>query len=612
MKTVKYIFLIGFIIFASCQEESTADKEEISETEKTSEHLPFNRYELKDLSDFMTDGSNWIIGTSVSSDFQKPWDLHFENGNGTLINNVKDQGLRDQDNAAHGSHLFTTLEHGDIEIEFEVLLPKEANSGFYFQSRYELQLRDTAEDEDVSSDDLGGIYAQWKTDEEKETIGGSAPVLNAARSAGLWQRFKVLFRAPTFDATGKKISNAKFDHVYLNGYLIQNDVEVSGPTIGALYTDEVAMAPLMIQGDHGPIAIRNIDYKVYSNDRVTLSNLNYKVYEGKFDYIPDFATLEVIKEGQASNFDDLSKLAGMNDGYCIIFEGDIEVPKDGQYLFETGIDDGGNTYIDDELVIHNQGDPGFGIERGMIELTKGTHKLKQSFYQEVWGAYIKMSIEGPGIEKAEFPLREKAQSATATNPDTDYIVTVGDEPEIIRGFVDHYGQKKTHILSIGTPQGIHYSYDTRNNKLVNLWKGEFADVSRMWKNRGAEQRLDPVSAELSIKDMSDSNCKPLGYTLGSDGLPTFRYTCDGKNFTDKVTPTSGKKSATRVVTVDNGNYQYEIASAHSIIELSDGWYSVSNEYFVRPNNEDANWKVSDDKIVATITPSSELSYAIFW
>ena len=368
----------------------------------------------------------------------------------------------------------------------------------------------------------------------------------------------------------------------------------------------------MIQGDHGPVAIRNVDYKIYADHKVTLSNLTYKVYEGKFDYIPDFSTLEVIKEGTATNFDDLRKLAGMNDGYCMIFEGDIAIPKDGQYLFETGIDDGGNTYIDGALVIHNQGDPGYGIERGLVTLTKGTHKLKQSFYQEVWGANIKMSIEGPGIEKAEFPLREKTQSVANTNTNSGYVIKVGDEPELIRGFVDHYDQKKTHILSVGTPQGIHYSYDTRNNDLINLWKGEFADVTRMWKNRGAEQRLDPVSAELPINDMTDSNCKPLGYTLGSDGLPTFRYTCGDINFTDKVAPKSSQKSASRIVTVDNGNYKYEVASGESIIELSDGWYSIGNEYFIRSNKANANWKVENEKIVATITPSSELSYEIFW
>ena len=612
MRFIKYIFFIALIFLISCQEESATTPEEKNDIEKIADHLPFTRYELTDLSNFKSEGTNWVIGSAVTSDFQKPWDLSFESGSGILVNNVKDQGVRDQDNAADGAHLFSNIEHGDIEIEFEVLLPKESNSGVYFQGRYELQLRDTAEDEQLSSDDLGGVYAQWKNADQKETIGGSAPILNAARSAGLWQKFKVLFRAPRFDAQGNKTANAKFDHIYLNDYLIQKNVEVTGPTIGSPHADEVALAPFMIQGDHGPIAIRNIDYKTYTNESVKLSNLTYKVFKGKFDYIPDFSTLEVIKEGAAENFDDLESLAGMNDGFCMVFEGDIQVPRDGQYLFETGIDDGGNTYIDGQLIVHNQGDPGYGTERGVVELTKGTHKLKQSYYEEVWGARINMKIEGPGMEKAEFPMRDQPQATTDWPVQSDFVLEVGDEPELIRGFADHYGQKKTHILSVGTPQGIHYSYDTRNNELINLWKGEFADVTRMWNGRGAEQRLDPVAAELSITDMSDSNCKPNGYTIGSDGLPTFRYTCDNMNITDKVSPTEGKKSASRVISVDKGSYQYEVASGDGIKELSDGWYSIDNQYFVRSNNADANWKVSDDKIVATIAPSSELSYEIYW
>lgn len=612
MKFIKSIFFIALIFLISCQEEKTTTLEEKSDIKKIAANLPFTRYVLADLGQFKTEGTNWVTGSTVTSDFQKPWDLSFESGSGILINNVKDKGVRDKDGAADGAHLFTNIEHGDMEIEFEVLVPKESNSGVYFQGRYEIQLRDTAEDEDVSADDIGGVYAQWKNADKKETIGGSAPILNAARSAGLWQTFKVLFRAPRFDAQGKKIANAKFDHIYLNGYLIQKDVEVTGPTIGSPHADEVPLAPLMIQGDHGPIAIRNIDYKTYTQESISLSNLTYKVYKGKFDYIPDFSTLEVVKEGVAENFDNLESLADMNDGFCLVFEGDIQVPLDGQYLIETGIDDGGNTYIDGQLIVHNQGDPGYGIERGIVELTKGVHRIKQSYYEEVWGASINMKIEGPGMEKAEFPKREQEQVSSDWPVKSEYILEVGDEPELIRGFADHYGQKKTHILSVGTPQGIHYSYDTRNNELINLWKGEFADVTRMWKGRGAEQRLDPVAAELSITDMRNSNCKPNGYTIGSDGLPTFRYTCDDKNITDKVSPTEGKKSASRVISVDKGSYQYEVASGDSIKKLSKGWYSVGNQYFVRPNSADVKWKVSDDKIVATITPSSELSYEIFW
>jgi hypothetical protein len=35
-------------------------------------------------------------------------------------------------------------------------------------------------------------------------------------------------------------------------------VEVSGPTRAAAFDDERAAGPLMLQGDHGPVAYRNL------------------------------------------------------------------------------------------------------------------------------------------------------------------------------------------------------------------------------------------------------------------------------------------------------------------------------------------------------------------
>ena len=64
--------------------------------------------------------------------------------------------------------------------------------------------------------------------------------------------------APRFDASGKKIANAKFLRVVYNGVLIQENVEVDEPTISAQGTPEAPLGPLMLQGDHGPVAFRNI------------------------------------------------------------------------------------------------------------------------------------------------------------------------------------------------------------------------------------------------------------------------------------------------------------------------------------------------------------------
>ena len=69
------------------------------------------------------------------------------------------------------------------------------------------------------------------------------------------------FRAPRFDKDGKKTANAVFVKVVHNGKIIHENVEVTGPTRSAAFRDEKPLGPLMLQGDHGPVAYRNIRLK---------------------------------------------------------------------------------------------------------------------------------------------------------------------------------------------------------------------------------------------------------------------------------------------------------------------------------------------------------------
>lgn len=55
-----------------------------------------------------------------------------------------------------------------------------------------------------------------------------------------------------------KIANAKFIKVVHNGTVVHENVEVTGPTRAAAYADEKPTGPLMLQGDHGPVAYRNV------------------------------------------------------------------------------------------------------------------------------------------------------------------------------------------------------------------------------------------------------------------------------------------------------------------------------------------------------------------
>lgn len=157
------------------------------------------------------------------------------------------------------TNLLTEQKFGDIELYLEYMIAKGSNSGVYLQGHYEVQIFDSWDStEPMTTSDGGAIYHRWINN---QGIGGSAPSRNASRRPGEWQSFHIWFRAPRFDAAGKKIENARFIRVLHNGLSIQNNVEVEGLTRAAMETPEAATGPLMLQGDHGPVAFRNIYWR---------------------------------------------------------------------------------------------------------------------------------------------------------------------------------------------------------------------------------------------------------------------------------------------------------------------------------------------------------------
>ena len=91
------------------------------------------------------------------------------------------------------------------------------------------------------------------------------PLVNATKAPGEWQRLDIKFRAPRFDADGLKTENARFISVHLNGQLVQQDVEVTGPTRAHPLKEESTTGPIAIQGNHGPIAMRSFIVKLVNN-----------------------------------------------------------------------------------------------------------------------------------------------------------------------------------------------------------------------------------------------------------------------------------------------------------------------------------------------------------
>lgn len=207
----------------------------------------------KDLSTWRADTAGWTIVGDVEMDPADNRRLAAKPGTGVLVNGK----------TGRTRNLLSKHQHGDVQAHVEFMVPAGSNSGVYFQGRYEIQILDSWGVKTAKYGDCGGVYRRSGSGPEHE---GYPPRVNASRPPGQWQTFDVVFRAPRFDGKGKKIANARFVKVVHNGKVVHQNVEVTGPTVAATFQDEKPLGPLMLQGDHGPVAYRNVRLRPIGTD----------------------------------------------------------------------------------------------------------------------------------------------------------------------------------------------------------------------------------------------------------------------------------------------------------------------------------------------------------
>src|SRR5437762_2460065 len=204
----------------------------------------------KDLSGWRKPTGDWMVAKAVSLDPTNAEKFVIAPGEGIMVNGEK----------GRAKDFVTEKEFGDAEVHVEFCIPKHSNSGVYLMGRYEIQIYDSygVEKDKYPGIECGGIYGRWINGQNVE---GHSPRANASKPPGEWQSFDITFRAPRFDADGKKIANAKVVKVVHNGQVIHENVELAGPTRSALSEVEKPTGPILLQGNHGPVAFRNLRVK---------------------------------------------------------------------------------------------------------------------------------------------------------------------------------------------------------------------------------------------------------------------------------------------------------------------------------------------------------------
>ena len=495
-----------------------------------------------------------------------------------------------------GKDLISHLQHGDLDLELDYMMAMGSNSGIYMQGRYEIQLLDSWGVTNPKAGDNGGIYERWNESKPEGQKGyeGHSPRQNASRAPGLWQHIKISFQAPQFNAAGKKIDNAKILRVELNGVPIQENVEMSGPTRGALGTDEAAKGPLRFQGDHGPVAFRNIKITAYDKPRPELINLKYSIYKGKYETEPDYKKLPPEAEGTSVIVS--SNVNNIQNEFLIRYTGTLQVKEAGEYNFNLSTPGGrGILKIKEQTVIPIGGQ---GKATGKVTLPAGDFpfELLYSKFLDFAKPALGLAVAGPGIR--EYVISD----ANITSQEVvDPILIHAPVNTLLRSFVDVDTIRVTHAVNVGSPQQVHYTYDMDKGMIVQLWRGNFLDATPMWHSRGdgssrpvgmvqrfgkpmlALERLSTADAAWSA-DTAGTGYRPKGYILDDSDRPTFRYQIYNNVVNDVTRVLPGNQGIRREIALQSpaANLYVRLAEAKKIETVSDGLYLLNDKsYYIR-------------------------------
>jgi hypothetical protein len=184
-----------------------------------------------------------------------------------------------------GSGYIRTIQNfGDCQLHVEWATPTPArgegqgrgNSGVFLGlDRYEVQVLDSYQAKTYADGSAGAVYGQYP------------PLVNASLPPGQWQTYDILYTAPRFNAARELISPVRLT-VFHNGVLIQNNVQLTGPTSWlerAPYKYHPEKQPISLQ-DHGnPVRFRNIWVRELGNPgkkEVTVPGAVLDKYVGRY------------------------------------------------------------------------------------------------------------------------------------------------------------------------------------------------------------------------------------------------------------------------------------------------------------------------------------------
>ena len=587
------------------------------------DHLVAQNQELslQDLSAFENPAESWKIAGSVTASLDSENEISFTEGTGVLVNDPVDHNGRD---------LITNVEYGDIDLKLDYMMAKGSNSGIYLQGRYEVQLLDSWTVKIPTSGENGGIYERWDESRPDGQKGyqGYSPRQNASRAPGVWQHLEISFQAPRFDDDGNKIKNARILRAELNGVTIHEDVELQGPTRGAMGGNEVAQGPLRFQGDHGAIAFRNIEIHRYDATAPTVQDLSYSIFDETFEEAPypDIESLSASSSGTSESL--TANLLGVSDQFLLQYKGTLNISESGDYQFQLNTPGGsGILKIDGKEVISFQSE-----NMKKVSLPQGEIPFELQYVKQASWAEPNFSLVASADNLRDHLLSDRY--IISPNISKSIYVKAEDKP-LLRSFRDlPGGTRLTHAISVSSPDKVHYTYDLKTGNLMQIWRGGFLNVTAMWYSRGdgssrpdgsllnlfddqalALNKLENEQEAWS-NDTTGTHFTTKGYHLDSDDHPTFNYQIYDASVKDEIRVIGDGQGVRRTLNIQNApeDLYVRVATGSTIQKIENNRYLVDDQsYYIEVDDSSEPLVRSSEGQEELLVPAqSTTSYSILF
>jgi predicted alpha-1,2-mannosidase len=133
----------------------------------------------------------------------------------------------------------------------------------------------------------------------------------------------------------------------------------------------------------------------------TCEGLSYKYFHGTYRMVNDFSKESPVKTGFISNY--TIEPREREQYFAFDYEGYIKIPEDGIYTFYLTTNDGGRLFIDNNILINNDGLHPLTEIYKPVALKAGLHPIDVKYFQEGGTNGLVVSWQGPGFKKEQIP-----------------------------------------------------------------------------------------------------------------------------------------------------------------------------------------------------------------